>query len=212
MKIDCLLAGVGGQGIVLASKIIAQTAISQQYFVRTSETIGMAQRGGCVVSHVRIDAQKCCSSIPIGMADVMIGFEPAEAVRNIAFLKPEGRLIVNVNPIVPVTASLGNSSYQVHEIIHWLQTVSNKILFIDGQKLCKAAGSAKVLNVAMLGVGIKEGLLPFSKEDVLQTIKENLPHKIVELNRKALQVGYDFEQYLSSQGGFLRENRTISEV
>lgn len=195
MKIDCLLAGVGGQGTVLASKIIAQTAISQHYFVRTSETIGMAQRGGCVVSHVRIDAKNCSSSIPMGMADLMIGFEPAEVVRNIAFLKPAGRLLVNVNPIVPVTASLGNSSYQVHDIIKWLQKVSNKIVFVDGQKLCKVAGSAKVLNVVMLGVGIKAGLLPFSKEDVLQTIKENLPRKIVELNCKALEVGYDFEQY-----------------
>lgn len=195
MKIDCLLAGVGGQGTVLASKIIAQTAISQHDFVRTSETIGMAQRGGCVVSHVRIGAEHCSSSIPMGKADLIIGFEPAEAVRNMGFLKPAGRLLVNINPITPVTASLGGSSYQVNDIIQYLQNAGNEVVLVDGQKLCTAVGSPKVLNVIMLGVAIKEGLLPFSKEDVLQTIKENLPSKIVELNGKALEVGYHFEQY-----------------
>ena len=195
MKIDCLLAGVGGQGTVLASKIIAQTAMSNQFFVRTSETIGMAQRGGCVVSHVRIGAEHCSSSIPMGMADLIIGFEPAEAVRSMGFLKPAGRLLVNTNPIIPVTASLGGSSYPVNDIISYLQKARNKVILIDGQKLCKAAGSPKVLNIVMLGIAIKEGLLPFSKEDILQTIKENLPPKIIALNSQALEVGYHFDQY-----------------
>ena len=196
MKKDCLLAGVGGQGTVLASKIIAQTAISKGSFVRTSETIGMAQRGGCVVSHVRMDAKNASPSIPVGMADIIIGFEPAEALRNFEFLKPAGRLLVNINPIIPVSASLEGSSYKVDEILQYLKTRGNKVVFIDGQKLCKIAGSAKVLNVVMLGVAIKEELLPFSKEDVLHTITENLPQKFIELNRKALEVGYDFQQYL----------------
>ena len=196
MKKDCLLAGVGGQGTVLASKIIAQTAISKGSFVRTSETIGMAQRGGCVVSHVRMDAKTSSPSIPVGMADIIIGFEPAEALRNFEFLKPAGRLLVNINPIIPVSASLEGSSYKVDEILQYLKTRGNKVVFIDGQKLCKIAGSAKVLNVVMLGVAIKEELLPFSKEDVLHTITENLPQKFIELNRKALEVGYDFQQYL----------------
>ena len=196
MKKDCLLAGVGGQGTVLASKIIAQTAISKGSFVRTSETIGMAQRGGCVVSHVRMDAKNASPSIPVGMADIIIGFEPAEALRNFEFLKPAGRLLVNINPIIPVSASLEGSSYKVDEILQYLKTRRNKVVFIDGQKLCKIVGSAKVLNVVMLGVAIKEELLPFSKGDVLHTITENLPQKFIELNRRALEVGYDFQQYL----------------
>ena len=145
MKIDCLLAGVGGQGTVLASKIIAQTAIGNHTFVRTSETIGMAQRGGCVVSHVRIDAENCSPSIPMGRADLIIGFEPAEAARSMGFLKSEGRLLVNTNPIIPVTASLAGSSYKVNDIIDYLRNARNKVVFVDGQKLCKAAGSSKVL-------------------------------------------------------------------
>jgi indolepyruvate ferredoxin oxidoreductase beta subunit len=194
MQLNCLLAGVGGQGTVLASKIIAQTAISKNSFARTSETIGMAQRGGCVVSHVRIGTQNCSPAIPKGMADLIIGFEPAETVRGIEYLKPQGRLLVNVNPITPVTASLG-SSYQVDDILKYLQNGSHEVIFVDGQKLCTAAGSAKVLNVVMLGVAIKKELLPFSIEDVLNTIKENLPQRFIGPNSKALEVGYHFEQY-----------------
>ena len=196
MRIDCLLAGVGGQGTVLASKIIAQTAISKQCFARTSETIGMAQRGGCVVSHVRIGDQNCSPAIPLGMADLIIGFEPAEALRNIAFLKPTGQLLVNTKPIIPVTSSLGGISYLATDIIHYLQSTGHQVVFIDGQKLCAAAGTSKVLNVIMLGVAIKQELLPFSREEVLQTISENLPVKFLELNKKALEIGYNFQQYL----------------
>ncbi|CQR72064.1 indolepyruvate oxidoreductase subunit B [Sporomusa ovata DSM 2662] len=196
MRIDCLLAGVGGQGTVLASKIIAQTAISNQCFARTSETIGMAQRGGCVVSHVRIGDQNCSPAIPIGMADLIIGFEPAEALRNIGFLKSDGQLLVNINPIIPVTSSLGGSSYQAADMIDYLQSTRRQAVFVDGQKLCAAAGTAKVLNVIMLGVAIKQQLLPFSREEVLTTITENLPAKFLELNRKALEIGYNFQQYV----------------
>lgn len=196
MRIDCLLAGVGGQGTVLASKIIAQTAISNQCFSRTSETIGMAQRGGCVVSHVRIGDQNCSPAIPMGMADLIIGFEPAEALRNIGFLKPDGQLLVNSKPIIPVTSSLGGNSYQAADIIHYLQSTRWQVVFVDGQRLCAAAGTAKVLNVIMLGVAIKQQLLPFSREEVLQTITENLPAKFLELNKKALEIGYNFQQYV----------------
>ncbi|WP_094607054.1 hypothetical protein SPSIL_029690 [Sporomusa silvacetica DSM 10669] len=196
MRIDCLLAGVGGQGTVLASKIIAQTAISNQCFARTSETIGMAQRGGCVVSHVRIGDQNCSPAIPLGMADLIIGFEPAEALRNIGFLKPDGQLLVNTKPIIPVTSSLGGISYQAADMIHYLQSTRQQVVFVDGQKLCAAAGTAKVLNVIMLGVAVKQQLLPFSREEVLQTITENLPAKFLELNKKALEIGYNFQQYV----------------
>jgi indolepyruvate ferredoxin oxidoreductase beta subunit len=196
MRIDCLLAGVGGQGTVLASKIIAQTAIGKQFFARTSETIGMAQRGGCVISHVRIGDRNCSPAIPLGEADLIIGFEPAEAVRNLSFLKPSGQLLVNTRPIIPVTSSLGGVGYQAADIIHYLQTSGHQVILIDGQKLCAAAGTSKVLNVIMLGVAINQSLLPFSQQEVLQTISDNLPAKFMELNKKALEIGYNFQQYL----------------
>lgn len=194
MKYDCLLAGVGGQGTVLASKIIAQTAINKQIFARSSETIGMAQRGGSVVSHVRIGSRECSPVIPCGMADLIIGFEPAEAVRNIGCLKPDGKLIINVCPVIPVTASLG-ASYQVADILQYVKDSGQEVIFVDGQKLTAAAGAPKALNVIMLGVAIKKGLLPFTREDILRTIEDKLPSKFVALNSKALEVGYHFEAY-----------------
>ena len=112
MKFNCLLAGVGGQGTVLASKMLAQVAIENGEFVRTSETIGMAQRGGTVVSHVRIGDRNTGPCVPKNKADLLIGFEPAEALRNIEFLKENGAILVSVDPIIPVTASLGNNEYE----------------------------------------------------------------------------------------------------
>ncbi|SDF05343.1 indolepyruvate oxidoreductase subunit beta [Sporomusa acidovorans] len=195
MRMDCLLAGVGGQGTVLASKIIAQTAIGNHCFARTSETIGMAQRGGCVVSHVRLGDKNCSPAIPAGKADLIIGFEPAEAVRNLAFLKPGGRLLINTQPIIPVTSSLGGTSYQVNDILQYLESSGRQVVFIDGQKLCAQAGNGRVLNVVMLGVAIKQGFLPFSRDAVLKTMNDNLPKKFMELNSRALEIGYNFQQY-----------------
>lgn len=194
MRIDCLLAGVGGQGTVLASKIIAQTAINGGYFVRSSETIGMAQRGGSVVSHLRIGAPECSPAIPAGRADLIIGFEPAEAARNIGYLKPEGRLLVNTTPVIPVTSSLG-ASYKLAEIMDYLNNSGREVVLVDGRKLCALAGTAKVLNVIMLGVAIRQGWLACSREAVLETIRENLPPKFMDLNSKALETGYNWAQY-----------------
>lgn len=195
MKIDCLLAGVGGQGTVLASKIIAETAITKQLFARSSETIGMAQRGGSVVSHVRIGKKDCSPAIPQGMADLIIGFEPAEAVRNIACLKKGGKMLINTNPVIPVTASLGGASYEVKDILAYLKNNAAEVTFVDGQRLYAAAGTAKVLNVIMLGIAIREGLLPFSREDILHTIAVNLPEKFLALNSKAIEIGYNYTAY-----------------
>lgn len=196
MKMDCLLAGVGGQGTVLASKLIAQTAIDRQHFVRSSETIGMAQRGGCVVSHVRIGAPEASPVIPLGMADVLIGFEPAEAARNMGFLKPAGRLLVSSNPVIPVTASLGGGGYPQEEIMEFLKNSVPEVVFVDGQKLCAIVGTAKVLNVIMLGVAVQKGWLGFSREAVLTTMNNFLPEKLLDINSQALDIGCRFEEYL----------------
>ncbi len=96
MVINCILAGVGGQGTVLASKLIAQAAMDKGQNVRTAETIGMAQRGGCVVSHVRVGDEIFSPLIPKHTADIIIGFEPAEAVRCLSYLKKDGTVVVSI--------------------------------------------------------------------------------------------------------------------
>ena len=117
---NCILCGVGGQGTVLASKLIAQSAMQKGMFARTAETIGMAQRGGSVVSHVRTGDQVPSPLIPEHEADVLIGFEPAEAVRTLRYLKKDGTVVVNTRGIQPVTASLTGKGYPEQEMLDYL--------------------------------------------------------------------------------------------
>lgn len=192
MKKDCLLSGVGGQGIVLASKLIAQTALSQGKFVRTSETIGMAQRGGCVVSHVRIGSKDAASAIPKQKADIIIGFELAEAVRAMPFLKKDGIVVVSTNAIIPITSAL-TEGYDTQVMKDYLEKEAAQVVFVDGSQLCDKVGSSKVLNVVMLGVCAREGVLPFTMEELSQTITSYLPEKFQALNLKALEAGYHYK-------------------
>ena len=141
MNKSILLAGVGGQGTVLASKLIAQAAIDLGFPARTAETIGMAQRGVCVVSHVRI-GEAHSPLIPKGKADIIIGFEPAEAVRCLPYLKEEGVVVTTKKAIKPVTASLSGSSYDGTEMIDYLTRNQEKLVVVDGEKICAACGSA----------------------------------------------------------------------
>jgi indolepyruvate ferredoxin oxidoreductase beta subunit len=152
---NILLCGVGGQGTVLASRLIASAAMEKGLNVRTAETIGMAQRGGCVVSHVRTGSEIHSPLIPTGSADVIIGFEPAEAVRNLSFLKPGGTVVVNNRAIKPVTSSLGGSAYIGAEMLDWLKANVKNLLVVDGDGICARLGSPKVLNTVLLAAAVK---------------------------------------------------------
>ena len=114
---NCLLCGVGGQGTVLASKLIAFAAMRRGENVRTSETIGMAQRGGCVVSHVRTGDDIASPLVPKHTADVMIAFEPAEAVRCLDYLAPDGAVIVNKKAVMPITVNFGGAGYDADAVL-----------------------------------------------------------------------------------------------
>ena len=118
---NCLLCGVGGQGVVLASKLIAYAAMEKGLNVRTSETIGMSQRGGSVVTHVRMGETVHSPMIPKGTADVIMAFEPAEAVRNLSYLKEDGVMVVDKKAVKPVTATLMQSNYDGQEALEYLQ-------------------------------------------------------------------------------------------
>ncbi len=190
-KIDILISGVGGQGTVLASRLIAAAAINQGSFARTAETIGMSQRGGCVVSHVRIDSEKSGSIIPFGGADMVIAFELAEAARSIPRLSKKGCCIVNTQVIKPVSASLGNSHYDSDEIIKYIKDNSQEVYFVDGYSLAEKAGNVKAVNVVLLGAATAVGKMPFTREIMLNTIIENVPQKFRELNQKAFEMGYE---------------------
>ena len=189
MSRSCLLCGVGGQGVVLASRLIAYAAMEQGDFVRTTETIGMAQRGGSVVSHVRAGSEDHSPIIPAGRADVIIAFEPGEAVRCLSYLKEGGMVVTNRQIVKPVSASLGGSSYNAEEMLDHLKEKAGNVLVIDGEEICRQAGSPKVLNVALLGAAAKSGALGISLEEMAEAVRKNVKERFVELNEKALMLG-----------------------
>lgn len=194
MKYDILIAGVGGQGTVLSSRLLAAAAIEAGYFTRTSETIGMSQRGGSVVSHVRIGSKESSPIIPIGKSDLLIGFELAEAARNLSRLSPTGKCIVNLQVIKPVTVSLGGASYNTDEITEYIKSTAPGVVFVDGYSLAENAGSIKAVNVVLLGAAVASGFLPFSKEEVESVIAQNIPKKFLDINLKAFKTGYEFKK------------------
>lgn len=188
MKKDVLICGVGGQGTVLASKIIAASAMVAGNPVHSAETIGMAQRGGPVTSHVRIGEDAYSPLIPLGSADLILAFEPAEAVRNLGYLKKDGCVIVNSVPTKPVTESLQPSGYDGTEMIAYLKKQCSCIV-IDAEELCRPFGSSRYFNIAILGVAAGSGRLGIDRSAVLGEIEKRVPAKYVETNKSAFLAG-----------------------
>jgi indolepyruvate ferredoxin oxidoreductase beta subunit len=200
---DIIIAGVGGQGTILASKLLAQAALSEGRMVRTAETIGMAQRGGSVLGHVRI-APKGASATPnsavlsplvsIGHADLLIGFEPAEAVRALDYLHPGGMVVVAKQALEPVTATLSNLVYDGTAELDYLRTCEQSgrlttLVVVDGAAICAELGSTRVLNVVLLGAALKLGSLDLSAAALTTAIETLVKPQYVELNKTALTKG-----------------------
>lgn len=187
MSKSCLLCGVGGQGTVLAAKIIAAAAMEKGLKVHSAETIGMAQRGGSVVSHVRMGNNVHSPLIPLHTADVIISFEPAEAVRNLPYLKEGGVLITAKKAVKPVTSSLGGDSYTGDEMLEYLEQNVPNLCVVDGDIICTKLGSPRVLNVVLLGAALKSGVLGFTADEIEKVLRKRLPEKFHEINIKALR-------------------------
>lgn len=185
MSKNIIICGVGGQGTVLAAKVLSQAAISNGERVLSAETIGMAQRGGSVVSHVRIGEDVFSPLVPQGQADVLIAFEAAEAVRNIAFLKEGGSVIVNKKVVQPVTASLSGKAFDENEMISYLEKVAGNVIAVDTDQACKDLGSSKIANMVLLGAASKTGLI--SKEDLKEAVKLLVKPEFYKLNISALE-------------------------
>ncbi|WP_256623195.1 indolepyruvate oxidoreductase subunit beta [Methanolobus chelungpuianus] len=186
MKFDILIAGVGGQGVVLASRLLATAAMDAGFHVATAETIGMAQREGSVTSHVRIGNEVCGSLIPQGTADLIIGLEPAEAARNLRYMRKGGSLIVNEHAIVPSTQ--GPVKYEPDRLIGFLrdncQDKCQSMISADFTRLAKDAGTYKAANVAMIAAAAGAGLLPFSEEYLWGVLEKLIPEKHRDVNRR----------------------------
>lgn len=189
MNKNILLCGVGGQGTVLASKLIASAAMRRNEIVHSAETIGMAQRGGSVTSHVRIGANASSPLIPYGSADFILAFEPAEAVRNLNYLKKDGIVIVNSVPVKPVTESLRSTGYDGTVMIEYLRKKCKTVIVVNAEEICREIGSTKIFNVAILGVAIGTGKMGLSKENIISEIETRVKESFREINLRAFEKG-----------------------
>lgn len=187
MRYDILIAGVGGQGVVLASRMLALAAMKSGFRVSTAETIGMSQREGSVSSHVRIGEEISGSLIPAGKADLLIGLEPAETVRNLPFLKKNGKIIVNSHAIPPASKPPGSPEYNPEALLSFLEAHVPGMLCLDFTRLAEEAGTYRAANVAMLGAAAGMDILPFSKEVILSVLETEIPEKHRAVNRAAFE-------------------------
>ena len=186
---DLIIAGVGGQGTVLASRVLAQAAVNAGLDAITSETIGMAQREGVVQSHVRLDAGEVGPLIPDGRADLLLGFEPAEAARALVKMRPGADAIVNTAAVYPFTVALGVSHYEVKDILAHLERALPGSLLLDATELAARAGNRRATNAVMLGAVSSRGLLPISPERILDALLGLVRPAYREVNERAFNLG-----------------------
>lgn len=190
---NVLLTGVGGQGTVLAAKILAQAAQDKGWHVRTAETIGMAQRGGSVVSHVRMgdDGEEVFAPLVAhGAADLIIAFEPVEAARTLSYMSSCGVVVTAMTPIQPVSAALSSQPYRVQDAIEHMNNAlrgsASRLVTVDDAMLLQTLGSRKVLNTLLLAVALTSGCVPLDLDDLRHAIKVCVRPRFVGLNLAAV--------------------------
>jgi len=185
-----VIAGVGGQGTLLATRLIAETAIMKGLQVRIGETYGMAQRGGPVMGHIQI-GEAYSPQIRPREADALLGFEIAEATRRgVTYLKEGGLAIVNSKKLPPVEVISGMRKYpEEGELVKMLKKVTSRISIFDATKLAEKAGDPIATNIVMLGALAASGILPFSVDEVIATMQKSIPERFLKLNTKALKLG-----------------------
>ena len=187
-KIDLLLTGVGGQGNILASDIIGEVAIITGYDVKKTDTLGMAQRGGSVVSHVRIAEKVYAPLIKESEADFLLAFEKLESIRWANYLRPGGVAIINNYAVPPLSVNLGVEKYPTDaEVMQVLKQRSERIYMVSGTLRATELGNVKTLNIFMLGcVSV---FLPFKTTTWQAAIAKHLPEKLWKLNMTAFETG-----------------------
>lgn len=192
---NIMIVGVGGQGTLLASRIIGSALMSKNYDVKISEVHGMSQRGGSVVTYVKYGDEVFSPTVEKGEADILISFEQLEAFRWVEYIRVGGKLIVNTQKIDPMPVITGVAKY-TDEIIPKLTEAGIKLEAIDALTLAKEAGSSKSVNVVLIGVLARHSEI--EKAVWIDALKENVKEKFLDMNLKAFDLGYN----LSKQEGF----------
>jgi indolepyruvate ferredoxin oxidoreductase beta subunit len=185
---DILIVGIGGQGTILASNILGEACLMEGRHVKGAETHGMAQRGGSVESHIRIDGL-FGPLIPPGQADFLISFDLLEALRYSHYVKQGGKMVVNRQLVLPTSVFMQNLVAPTQdEIIAALK--KHSLCLLDADKMADEAGSPLSQNVVMLGAASHS--IPLNPESLLEAVKRLVPKKTVEINIKAFEMGREF--------------------
>jgi indolepyruvate ferredoxin oxidoreductase beta subunit len=184
---DIVVVGVGGQGVILISHVIGTAALKAGYPVRGAETHGMAQRGGSVISHIRLGCEYG-PMVPPGGADVLVALEPAEALRYGHYLSKDSVALVNTYPVLPTTVTTGLATYPpLEEILAPLRRICKTLKTLDATKLAAQAGTPQAMNVVMLGALSK--YIPLKEETLIEALGESIKAKYLEVNKRAFELG-----------------------
>ena len=183
---NIMIVGVGGQGSLLASKLLGRLLLTRGYDIKVSEVHGMSQRGGSVVTYVRFGDKVYSPIIDKGEADFIVSFELLEAARYTEYLRPDGRIITNTQQINPMPVITGAAVYP-DSLVDKMQAAGIAIDAIDALTLAEEAGSAKAVNLVLLGKLSK--YFDFTEEEWMQAIEKSVPPKFLELNKKAFAQG-----------------------
>ncbi|MCD6445909.1 indolepyruvate ferredoxin oxidoreductase subunit beta [Candidatus Bathyarchaeota archaeon] len=192
-EFNIVLAGVGGQGILFASRILGTASIKEGLNVRVSEIHGMAQRGGAVISNVRIGENVFAPTVLDGRADILLGFEPLETIRNLKFTSEKTFILMNDEAVPPPELARTQREYpSLDEIIKKIRRFTEKIVIIKAADLALKAGNILTRNVVMIGALAATELLPVKTESLREAVMELVPEKYLDMNLKAFDLGYTF--------------------
>jgi len=183
-----MIVGVGGQGSLLASKLLGRLLVDEGYDVKVSEVHGMSQRGGSVVTYVRFGDKVYSPIVTEGEADIIIAFEKLEAARYAKYLNTEGKIIVNTQQIDPMPVIIGAAQYPA-EVLEELTAKGLSVEALDALSLARQAGSAKAVNIVLMGRAAKYFDIPY--ERWLVAIENTVAPKFVEMNKKAFDLGFN---------------------
>lgn len=196
-EFNAVIAGVGGQGNLLASEILATAAMKAGYKIRVGETFGASQRGGSVASYIRVGSEVYSPILDPGRADLIVGLEPAEGLRNaLRFMRSGGTVVLNSKPIIPTSVSMGVYKYpSIEEILETLRKMKAKtIVVFDATSEAEKIGNVLVMNIVMLGAIAGSGVLPFSIDTLKEVILERLTGPLLNMNLKAFDAGLNISE------------------
>ena len=188
MTRSILIVGVGGQGTLLASRLLGRTLLAKDYDVKISEVHGMSQRGGSVVTYVRYGDNVASPIVEKGEADIILSFEELEAARWLPYLKKGGKIVVNTQQMDPMPVIIGAAEYP-KDVLKQVEAAGVEVQAVDALRMALEAGSPKAVNVALLGVVAQN--TDIEKDVWEETIRTTVPEKFIDLNLKAFGLGYN---------------------